>query len=189
MEQIAKFIMQNLKLIILVLFLSLIGCAIAPQKLGISEQEWLSYSDAQRQKILTDYQQINAIKEQQEQDAKKIKGNTTDSINVAIYGGEVMMPPFTEWYEFQSVTFNLIQNTCSDTLLNQSNGKAQVSLRACYKDNIFYLDPSRYDLAKNNGSISFPFSPLWKQGFEYSGVSSSGYVRLKNATVKIIVGA
>lgn len=176
------------RIIVLVLFLELVGCAVSPQKLGISEQEWLGYSEAQREKLLADYQQVNAIQEQQSQDAKKIKEDRVDSIDVAIYGGEAMMPPFTEWYEYQPVTFNLVKNACSDTVLNQSNGESKVSLRACYKNNIFYLDPSHYDLTKNNGAISFAFSPLWQQGFEYSGVSSSGYVRFKNVTIKITEG-
>lgn len=167
------------------LFLGLAGCAISPQKLGISEQEWLGYSDAQREKLLADYQQVVAVEEQQAENEKNIREDNTDSIDVMIYGGEAMMPPFTEWYEYQPVTFNLIKNTCSDAVLNQSNGESKVSLRTCYKDNIFYLDLSRYDLTKNNGAISFSSSPLWQEGFEYSGVSSSGYVRLKNVTVKI----
>lgn len=169
-----------MKVAILILSIALVGCAVSPQKLGISEQEWNSYSDEQRQKILVDYQQIAA-----EQGNIKKNSSESETINVKIYDGEVMMQPFTQWCSYQPVTFDLAKNTCDEILLNQLNGAAQTSLRACYKDNLLYLDPSRYDLTKRNGSINFPFSPLWKQGFEYNGVSSSGFVRLKNVTVKI----
>lgn len=163
------------------LCLLLVGCAFSPQKLGISEQEWLSYSDDQRQQIIADYKKISL--DQQQENKRLFLG--VGRITVSISGGEAMMPPFVDWSEYQPVSFDLADNICGEIPLQQKDGENTVNLRACYKNKALFLDPSRYDLEKNNGTVSIPQSPLWQQGFEYKGISTSGHVRLRNATVKI----
>jgi len=170
-----------LKVIILILSVVLAGCATSPQKLGIPDQEWAGYSETEREQMLANYQQITAIEKQDAKPGKVASG----SVNVTISDGEVMMPPFTEWSNYQSASVTLDKDSCNDAILKQANDAAQIVVRLCYKNQALFLDPSRYDLTKSDGSISIPFSPFWKDGFVYKGISSSGYARLKNVNIKI----
>lgn len=177
----------------------LAGCGISPQRLGVSDEEWASYDKAHRMQLLNNYHKIemeNTVADT-EQDAtkhvneeNKDKGsaaNASEALKVSISGGKVMMPPFVEWQPYKPFDFLISKNECIDAAIMQADSDVETSLRSCYKDDILYVDPSRYDIAKKDGSINFHFSPLWAQakGFTYAKISSDGYVRLKDVNVNI----
>jgi len=174
-------------LAVIIVAVLLSGCAHDPLRLGISESEWASYSEAEQQEMFVNYRQI--VSEQND----FANDNSSDSrdifLDVSIYGGKVMMPPFKKWSVYKQAKFRIFKGKCCDVALSHPTDEDfQTELVACFYGNTLYLDPSHYDLAKKDGSISINFSPLWLSGFSYKGVSSSGYVRLKDVTIKIKQG-
>jgi hypothetical protein len=162
------------------LLFCLAGCAVKPEDLGISQQKWAKYSESQQQKILDNYKTIVEAKD------KEQHSQVTDNwLRVTIQDGLVKMPPFTKRYNYVSVTFRIQDGTCQQVLLHTYNKKHSVNLDCCYKNNVFLLDPSRYEANKADGSIRLYYSPLWQNGFVYKNVSSDGYLYLHNVTVKV----
>lgn len=181
-------------LLILFPLLILFGCATAPNKLGISEAEWNSYDKTKQEKLLADYKNLTTTEMMADTNMNNqytsVKKSTYNGslIKVRVFGGEAMLPPFTSWQPYVSSTFEVIPGTCVNAPLRAVNGKedSAVDLRACYKNNVLLLDPSRYDASKKEGTIRLPYSPLWNNGFTYHGIYTTGYVRLKNAAVSVL---
>jgi hypothetical protein len=69
--------------------------------------------------------------------------------------------------------------------MQQESASGKVNLRACFKRNILFLDPSRFDLTKKEGSVRLYQSPLWRDGFTYKNIDSSGYVKLTDVNITI----
>jgi hypothetical protein len=193
------------------IMLLLNGCAHKPnpQMLGITEVEWQTYDKAKQLNLLDSYRRMQAENEaedkvdrappaDQQPLAKGVNAApvattllapsalaSKPSIEVTISGGSVLMPPFASWQPFAPATFTIQAATCEETLLTQLDGKAQISLRSCYKDNMLRLDPSRFDFSKKEGTVTIPRSSLWEQKFVYHGVNSDGYVKLKDVNVAV----
>lgn len=114
---------------------------------------------------------------------------TIKIIEVKISNGKAFMPPFTSngWQVFAPATATIVADTCQNIWLTQlgSNDKVKVALRCCYKDKALHLDPSLYELDKQDGTMTIPYSPLWDRGFTYHGINSDGYAKLKNVAVTI----
>lgn len=160
---------------------SLLGsCTVGPQQLGIPSQQWQVMNKAERQQMRTAYRDIQR---RQHSLAKMIYSGP--DIQVTINGGTAMMTPFLQAYVFKSVKFKMRVGECRYIRLTDWEGTHSVDLWASYDGLTFMLDPSRYDLTKSNGALLLTYNPLWKHGFTYSGLSSSGYVRLNNATITI----
>lgn len=177
------------KILLLILVpLFLLGCTSTsvPTKLGISDLEWTSYSKDKQATLITNYYQIaeehkNTVKKQE---SKKI--NNENFLLVKIYNGHIMLPPlFINWHNYKPAQFTIFHGQCRDIVLEGSGNNSKTLLRSCFHDNTLYLDPSRYDLTKKNGTVSIKSSPLWVSGFVYKGINSSGYVRLSDVTVEI----
>ncbi len=158
--------------------LSLVGCVVSPDTLGVSSAKWGQYSEAQQQELIANYEQIQG----------STLGAPVDDNNyvyVNITGGTVMMSPFIIGYAYNPLEFMVTSGECKTVPLNSTLGVGFVDLTACFKNDILYMDPSRYELNKRFGSIQFHALPLWKQGFSYKNISSSGYARLQNVTVSV----
>jgi hypothetical protein len=187
--------LANLKFVLLFEAILLVGCSSIPtsQTLGISDSEWGKYSVEEQQQLMANYQQISdqkeVLTEKQSKQNKSSKAKqpmaSNGSLVVGIHSGKVMMAPFTDWQEYKPVVFNIKKGECKEVLLAKSDASSQVELGVCYKEKTLYLDPSKYDLAKQFGSITFNYSPLWNQGFTYTNINSSGFVRLQDVTVEI----
>ncbi len=162
----------------IVVMLSLVGCAVTPDTLGVSAARWAQYSEAQQQELIANYEQIQSS-------TLDAPVDVNNFVLVNIKGGTVMMSPFIVGYAYNSVRFMVTSGECRTVPLNSTLGVGFVDLTACFKNNILYMDPSRYEIDKRFGSIQFHALPLWKQGFSYKNISSSGYARLQNVTVSI----
>ena len=177
-----------------------VGCAatkVPPQQLlGIPDSEWQSFDKNKQQELLQIYKQINSANQAEDQQLTKqnnqlesnLEPNKVDDANVIevkVYDGSALMPPFTSWQAFTPATFIIPTGRCQNAELVQLDGTAKTSLRSCYKDKLLHLDPSRYELSKQQGTISIPYSPLWDYGFVYHNINSGGYVKLKNVTVAV----
>ena len=158
------------------------GCATSPVQLGIATAEWSTYSLEQQQKILDDAKKYFKYHARV---SKKYTRVTGECLEVAVHSGQVMLPPFSDWTDYKPVYFTIFKGQCRDIALEQAAAEFQTELRVCYYGNVLYLDPSHYDLTKYKGSVSIHSSPLWLSGFSYKGINSSGYVRLKNVTIKV----
>lgn len=185
-----KILKAQLSLLILLLS----GCAITPQDLGISEQQWKKYDQSKREQLLSDYKTLQKTNELNDDSLKEqyqsLKNNTYSGnyLRVRIYDGEALMPPFTDWYRYNATTFDIIPNSCTNTLLEQGSDNSddiKISLRACYMNNVLFLDPKRYTSKDGLGTVRFAYSPLWGQGFTYRNINSNGYVKLKDVSVSI----
>lgn len=164
--------------ILIFAMLCLVGCAVSPHTLGISNKQWDQYSEAQQQNLVANYEQIQA---------SDLNANIdyNNFLVVGIKGGTAMMPPFTASYRYNPVKFTIPAGTCEIVTLHSVIGVSSVDLTACFKNKVLYMDPSRYELNKKLGSIKFHALPLWNNGFSYHNISSSGYTRLRNVTVTI----
>lgn len=175
------------------LFLS--GCStITPQQLGFSAEEWKNLDKAKQQELIKNYQALNFEKSSQAKELNTTEDNTDlygnmtagdNSLTVKIFGGTAMLPPFKLRKTYQAVEFTIDADSCKELVLNSASSDAHLPLRTCYKNSVLSLDPSAYDLAKKNGTITFNYSPLWADGFTYHGINTDGLVRLKNANVSI----
>jgi hypothetical protein len=167
----------------------LLGCAInTPEKLGISNLEWMSYSQDRQKSLLADYAQMQkelAGKEEEKKEDYKISIGTY--LEVSIFGGKIMFPPsFINWQNYEPVRFVVFKGECSNIPIMQiSDSDSKTELGVCFQDNVLYLDSSHYDLTKKMGSVTIYSSPLWLNGFTYKDISSTGYVRLSNVNVEV----
>jgi len=170
---------------ILLIALLLNGCTGISDatKLGIEETQWVNYSQNKQKELLANYKKIN----KEFADAAKNSINTKDNIlNISIYEGKVMLPPFDGWQDYMPVKFTLAKNQCSDMNVYKTNdAKIYTKLRACFSNDTLYLDPSYHDLSKKHGSISIHYSPLWFTGFTYKEITSSGHVRFNKVNIKV----
>ncbi len=156
------------------------GCAVEPQTLGISPKTWQSYSATKQEQISQDNYAV-----------KKKKANekpapiTNNWLQVEVKNGLVMMPPFKKRYHYTPVALQIQEGTCKQALLATYRKTHDVTLGLCYKNNILFLDPSRYEPDKADGSIRLYVSPLWRNGFTYNNVNTTGYAQLHNATITV----
>ena len=190
------------------------GCAFSPRKLGISDVEWQSYPKEKQQQLIANYRQIADANKAEDQKAQaKVQAGTQTlgeqeqswlvaaaptgegqqgKVAVKFISGSAVMPPFVTWQNFAPAVFTIMPDTCQEIWLYALSGQLsnqdkniKVAMRVCYQDKILHFDPSRYDFGKQVGTVSIPFSPLWDRGFVYHNINSYGYVRLKNAMIKV----
>lgn len=171
--------LQRIRLIGAVLSVLLLSaCTPGPHQLGISQQQWQTMSDTQRQQLIDGYRQV----QQTQHHATVYAG---PNVVVSLSGGQVMMPPFTRAVSYRPVQFEMKPGECHQITLQAVDGNHQVGLPVCYNGLTLALDPSRYDPLLSEGSLRFNYIPIWKRGFAYNGVSSQGYVHLTKVNVII----
>jgi len=166
------------QILILLSVLLLASCTIEPRQLGFSQMQWQSMDKAQQQKLVAGYNQIKQAK------PNKTVYNGPD-INVSIAEGTAMMPPFIKPQQYLAMNFCLRSGQCRHVRLKSMDNSDSVSLQACYNGLVLAMDPSHYDPTKTAGTIRFSYNPIWSRGFTYRGISSSGYVRLNQASVAV----
>lgn len=163
-----------------VAILLLAGCSVGPGDLGISPAKWQFMSETERLQSAQDYRQIHDTWS---------KMNTTlyngPAIDVTLSQGGAMMPPFINAYPIRAVSFRMEPGICRSVIVVSVNGNHSVPLKICYNGLTLAMDPSAYNLKKATGTLRFDYTPIWKRGFTYPGVSSKGYVRLNHVNVTI----
>lgn len=162
--------------ILIVLSFILVGCAVTPERLGISSIEWGKMTTVQKQNVLKEsHQSIHP--------AKTIY--LGPDVEVTLSKGTARMPPFVKTYPYKAVHFQMRPGECRSVRLISTEEVNHVFLKACYNGFTLSLDPSRYELNKRAGTMHINYHPLWKGGITYKHLSSSGYVRLRNVNVRI----
>ncbi|MCL5261082.1 MAG: hypothetical protein M1561_05340 [Gammaproteobacteria bacterium] len=174
-----------LRVVYLASLFALFGCSTTPSELGIAAGEWHSYSQEKQQAILDNYRKINAENIAAAKHEKKSDKLAPTYLVVQVSDGKALMEPFINWQIFKPAAFNVNQDECTEVKLFSTENEKSINLRSCYKGNTLFIDPSRYDMAKKLGSVTINYSPLWQQGFVYSGINTYGYARLQNATFAI----
>lgn len=171
------FYLQTKRLYFLFILLFLSGCAtVSPNRLGISQSDWDQYSPAKKDQLILAYDQTQSHKKTVHVKAGK------GVLSVRIEGGEALLPPYTNLVRYEPVAFTVRQGDCHkkinvqkvDAVEDEEPGK----LEFCYKDDTLYLDPSPYNPSLSLGSLQFPFMPIWKRGFTYPDVTSTGLLKL-----------
>lgn len=161
------------------------GCAsTSPLALGISEEQWEEFSQEKQDELLHNYSILQA------QD--KTLTTTDDAVEtkepaliIKVHHGQAMLPPFLNWSPYKECKFYLAKNTCSKGTIHSLEAETTIDLKACYFENLLYIDPTKYDPNNTQGTVTFTYSPLWRQGFSYTKIHTDGYVRLKDATVYV----
>lgn len=174
--------MKHSLCVFLSLSLSLLaGCAtVSPAKLGISEADWEEYSSTKQEELISAYEKA------QETKRKTSAQLGTGILSVKIEGGTVLLPPYTTPTAYQSMHFTMREGDCHIKIpVIPTDSDKKGKLEACYKDNTLYLDPSPYEPGLSIGSLQFPYMPIWKRGFTYPNVSSSGLLKLKSAQISL----
>lgn len=156
-----------------------VGCVSQSRQLGISDQEWQSMSPNLHNYLTESAQKIK------QQNALPTVVYAGPILNISLSGGKALMPPFVEFYAFRATRWTMQPGQCSAVRLNGVDGQHYTLLRACYNGVTLTIDPSRYDLDKSQGSVRFDYNSLWKRGFTYSHVVTSGYVWLQNSNLSI----
>ena len=158
--------------------LLLTSCTVMPRELGFSPQQWQMMNAKGRKLLQMDYYRIhNALQ------LKTIYQGPR--IQVVLFRGTAMMPPLFQAYYFESLRFETNPGKCQNVRLTSWDRIRSVKLTVCYDGVTLSFDPSRYDLSKTKGTLFLTYNTLWKHGFTYNNLSSSGYVRLKNVDVTI----
>lgn len=192
--------MRKIKFIKLLSIISLnaliCGCAtpFSSQSIGIAEQDWATYDKVKQQKILNDYKIAIAqnANTDSEDNLQQQQTPSETQLLIKVHGGLAMLPPYTDWAAYQPASFTIDQNSCSEVVLLPKEIDPKVKLkffaklRACFRKNKLLFDPSIYDQDKKDGSITFAYSPLWEQGFTYRNINTTGTIKFKSATIKII---
>jgi len=174
-----KHYLQKPHYFFLLIFAFLTGCAtVYPNRLGISQADWDQYSPAKQEQLMSAYEQA--------QERKKSVHVQAGSgvLSVKVEGGKALLPPYTNLVAYQTVAFTIKQGDCRRKIpVIESDGGEKGKLEVCYKDDTLYLDPSPYDSALSLGSLQFPYMPVWKRGFTYPNVTSTGLLKLTNAQI------
>ena len=175
--------MQLIYILSIVLLVS--GCASISDatKLGIHETEWANMSPNKQKELLLNYKKIN---QELAAMAKQGAAAADGVVNISIYNGKAMLPPFDSQQSYVPIKLALAKNQCSDVAVYKlSDPKISTKLHACFYNNTLYLDPSLFDPSKKTGSISIHYSPLWLTGFTYQGITSSGHVRFSRVNIEV----
>jgi hypothetical protein len=166
----------------------LVGCAVnISEKIGVSDLEWMSYSQDKQKVLLANYDEVLKKRESELERQTENQNLSGTFLTVKIYGGKIMFPPsFINWQDYKPVHFTIFKGQCRNIeMMRPSAGDSKTELGVCFQGNVLYLDPSHYDLTQKAGSFTIYHSPLWVSGFSYKDINSSGYVRLSNVTVEI----
>lgn len=167
-------------LLLLAAPLLLTACMVGPKQLGISQTRWDSLTPEQQQQLKQDYKTIKIA------NAKMplvVKGKP---VKVWLSGGTAKFPPDFKPSAYAPVGFVLQPGTCQQVGMRPKGpSNALTVLKACYSDGVVFFDPSTYDLDKQQASIYIQYQPLWGRGMTYRGISSEGYVGLKNANIRV----
>ncbi len=161
----------------------LAGCAsVSPNTLGIPQDQWEQYSDQQRKSITNDYHKTQKAKK-----SAKHSHSTGAVLAVDISKGRVLMPPYSNLQPYQPISFNIQDGECNKKInvVAPNNPKQKTVLSVCYKDDVLYLDPSPYEESKALGSLQFHVMPIWRRGFTYPSVISTGFVKLTNVDISV----
>lgn len=163
----------------LLLMVLLVGCA--PQtEVGFSTAQWQQMPSKAREEVLANYRKIK----QQSPVPQQIYDGP--EIGVYLLKGEAVMPPFFDrLYAFQTKYFEISPGVCKWLILQSIDTDHSTTLQVCYDGLKLVMDPSRYELDKRHGTVQFDYNPIWKRGFTYDNVSTTGYARLSHLQVSI----
>jgi hypothetical protein len=171
-----------LRLLLLLTFSALlVGCAATPGSLGISQKQWSSYSPEKRQQIMAGHQKIKKTKVSQ----KEQKVYNGPNLSVYLAEGVARMAPADKPESFQTMNFQIKAGECKSITLNSIDSHDDVAMNVCYNGMTLSMDPSRYVFKGRNGTAHFDYNPIWKTGFTYGDVVTTGYARLSHAHVTI----
>ncbi len=144
---------------IFVCLLCLSGCAIKPTDLGFNHQHWDQLGKIKQQQLIEQYKQT------QKSSFNLGQPVAGSAIEVRVSNGQMMMPPFLDYNDYQPVSFVLFENQCKKTKVLSLTGKQKINLSACYYENILSLDGSEYDMKKRMGTLFIHSSPSVEKGF------------------------
>jgi hypothetical protein len=167
---------------LLIFSILLAGCAtVSSDSLGIPQSEWNQYSPEKRAELTHQYKQTQTAKRTQ------LVKSGHSTLQVGMQGGKVLMPPYSSLQAYQPVSFEIKEGECHRevSVSSKLNPKQKTIMTACYTEYTLYLDASPYETDKAYGSILLRYMPLWKRGFTYPGVSSTGLVKLTDGSITV----
>jgi hypothetical protein len=163
-----------------VTLLLLSGCAATPSSLGLTKEHWDAASPAEKQCWMSAY---GNYKQQHLILPGDVGGD--NNIKISISGGTATFPPNFAPLNYQRVSDSLPNGACHVENVYAATSKAQTKLYICYAKNTVAIDPSRYDISTTDGSLILTDNPMWDEGFVYSNMNTSGYVKFSDVTIKI----
>lgn len=170
--------MKKLTLAVLLGSASLAGC-VSHTQMGINNDQWRLLNDKQKQDYVARYRQI-----QRYQNHRQYQPGAS-RISVQISGGTANMAPSFDANPFYATKFQLRDGQCRQVPLIAVQKATQANLTACYIKQVLSLDPSRYKVQDQEGTLFLNYNPVWRHGFTYYGLDSNGYVGLDNVDIKV----
>ena len=157
---------------------ALSGC-VSNAQMGLNDNQWHLLNESQKQNYVAHYKQIQRFQRHRQYQPGASK------ISVVISGGTADMPPSFDAYRFYTAKFQLRDGQCKDIPLIAVKKASQANLTACYTKQILSIDPSRYKVRDREGTLFLNYNPVWRHGFTYYGVNSTGYVSLDDVNIKV----
>lgn len=173
--------MRFIFVLFILLFLS--GCGVESMY-GISSDRWSNLSSEQHNKIIAGYEKVQG--ELEKEQANQTPNPNGKKIRVALYGGSVLMPPYKNYFRYEPITTTVTDGQCEYIVLEEQDGDNETKLGICYNHNVLQIDPSQFIYEKRHGTVALQYSPIWKRGFTYKHVTTSGYARLNNAHIYVL---
>ncbi len=156
----------------------LTGC-VSRNDMGMSQQQWSHLSPQQQKAYRKQYRQIERFQRHRQYQPGPTK------VSVKLSGGTAKMPPDFGSNRFYTAKFFLRDGQCRQVPLIAVQKATQANLTVCFNAQVLSLDPSRYKVADQEGTLFFNYNPVWRHGFTYYGVNSTGYVSLDDVNISV----
>lgn len=160
----------------------LTGC-VSHTQMGINKNEWHLLNEHQKENYRAHYRQIERFQRHRQYQPGASR------IAVTISGGTVKMPPTFGSYKFYTTKFHLRDGQCQEVPLIAVENATQANVTACYTRQVLSIDPSRYKVADREGTLFLNYNPVWRHGFTYYGVNSTGYASLDDVNITVFAVA
>ncbi|MDF1653509.1 MAG: hypothetical protein P1U34_00190 [Coxiellaceae bacterium] len=156
----------------------LAGC-VSRGDMGLSQQQWQQLNAKQQREYRNDYRQIKRFQRHRQYQPGATK------ISVKLSGGTAKMAPDFDSSRFYTTKFFLREGQCRQVPLIAVEKAMQANLTVCYNAQVLSFDPSRYKVSDQEGTLFFNYNPVWRHGFTYYGVNSTGYVGLDDVDISV----
>ena len=103
------------------------------------------------------------------------------ALNVNIQNGTIGSPKNGAPQAYQPINFAIANGACDEINITLTN-KEVLPLRACYQNNVLFLDAKKFGESKGT---RFYYSPIWQQGFTYPNITTHGNAHLMHADVRL----
>ncbi|OGT66227.1 MAG: hypothetical protein A3J38_10660 [Gammaproteobacteria bacterium RIFCSPHIGHO2_12_FULL_45_9] len=161
--------------------LGLCGCSATPEELGIPPAKWAMLSQQAREQAQAGHREVERIRKKPLSPIYQ-----GPSVQVQVLSGTTWMDAYRRQMPFEPVTFVIAPGACQSVMLPSRDMENYTLLEVCYNGLTLFLDPSAYKPMKAWGTVYVDYTPVWKHGFSYTGLNTTGIARLRDVTLHLL---